>query len=112
MSFTPPKIPKYERQIVFAYDGPLWYRDFATMDQDEFKENVDRILSNLKAEYMVIAHILRVIKTKKDMQLFEGRIWIIDTGISKLYREQKGGRLSALIIDNGIFDVWGLNNEK
>jgi hypothetical protein len=73
---------------------------------------VDRILKNLEAEYMVVAHTPRVIKTKEDMQLFQGRIWIVDTGISELYRIHMGGRLSALIINNGEFDVWGLNNEK
>ncbi len=61
---------------------------------------------------MVIAHTPRVIETKEDMQLFQGRIWVIDTGISELYRTYQKGRLSALIIDKGLFDVWGLNNEK
>ena len=112
MNFTRPKIPDYRRQIVFEPDGPYWYRGFATMDQDAFKENVDRILKNLEAEYVVIAHTPRVIKTKKDMQLFQGRIWIIDTGISELYRTHMGGRLSALIINKGKFDVWGLNDDK
>ncbi|HDY67887.1 MAG TPA: hypothetical protein ENH85_08870 [Candidatus Scalindua sp.] len=112
MHFTRPRIPEYQRQIVYEPDGPYWYRGFATINQNAFKENVDRILKNLEAEYMIIAHTPRVIKTKKDMQLFQGRIWIIDTGISELYRKSMGGRLSALIIDKGKFDVWGLNNEK
>ena len=112
MNFTRPKIPDYRRQIVYEPDGPYWYRGFATINQNAFKENVDRILKNLEAEYMIIAHTPRVIKTKKDMQLFQGRIWIVDTGISELYRIHMGGRLSALIINKGKFDVWGLNNEK
>jgi hypothetical protein len=112
MHDTLPRIPDYQRQIVYEPDGPYWYRGFATNDQNDFKENVDRILNNLKAEYMVIAHTPRVVKTKEDMQLFQGRIWIIDTGISELYRKQMGGCLSALIIDKGKFDVWGLKNEK
>ncbi len=112
MNFTRPMIPEYQRQIVWEPNGPYWYRDFATSDQDDFKENVDRILKNLKVEYMVIAHTPKVVKTKEDMQLFQGRIWRIDTGISELYRTHMGGRLSALIIDNGEFDVWGLKNEK
>jgi hypothetical protein len=112
MNFTQPMIPDYQRQIVYEPNGPYWYRGFYTKDKDAFKENVDRILKNLEAEYMVIAHTPRVIKTKEDMQLFQGRIWVIDTGISELYRKRMGGRLSALIIDKGKFDVWGLNNEK
>jgi hypothetical protein len=112
MNSTRPMIPDYQRQIVFWPDAPYWYRDFATMAEDDFKENVDRILNNLEAEYMVIAHTPQVIETKEDMQLFQGRIWIIDTGISELYRKHMKGRLSALIINKGKFDVWGLNNEK
>ena len=73
---------------------------------------MDRILKNLETEYMIIAHTPRVIKTKKDMQLFQGRVWIIDTGISELFRKHMDGRLSALIIDKGKFDVWGLNDDK
>ena len=104
----PPKIPGYRLQIVFQTDGPYWYRSFSQSSENDFKEDVDRILANLKAKYMVIAHTPRLIETKEEMQRFQGRIWIIDTGISRVY----GGRLSALIIDNGEFDVWGLKNEK
>ncbi len=109
---TQPMIPEYQRQFVYEPNGPYWYRGFTKMDQNDFKENVDRILKNLEAEYMVTAHTPRVIKTKEDMQLFQGRIWVIDTGISEFYRKRMDGRLSALIIDKGKFDVWGLNNEK
>ncbi|NIM58668.1 MAG: hypothetical protein GTO16_06960 [Candidatus Aminicenantes bacterium] len=112
MNQTRPKIQDYQRQIVYAPDGPYWYRGFYLMDEDENKDTVDTILKNLGAEYMVIAHTPQVIKSKEDMQLFQGRIWIIDTGISKIYREHLQGRLSALIINKGEFDVWGLDNEK
>ncbi len=112
INLTQPKIQDFQRQIVYVPDDPCWYRVFATTNQDAFKETVDRILSNLTAEYMVIAHTPKVPKTKKDMQLFEGRIWIIDTGISELHRTQIGGRLSALIIEKGKFDVWLPSLEK
>ena len=112
MNSTRPQIQNFQRQIVWNPNGPYWYRGFATQDQDDFKENVDIILKNLEAEYMVIAHTPQVIKTKEDMQRFQGRIWIIDTGISELHRIHLKGRLSALIINKGKFDVWGLNNEK
>jgi hypothetical protein len=111
MGLRSPRIEPFQRQIVYEPDGPYWYRGFATTNQNAFKETVDRIFDNLKADYMVIAHTPRVIKTKEDMQLFEGRVWIIDTGISEVYR-RSGGQLSALIIENGKFDPWGLKNEK
>jgi len=107
-----PKFRDFRRQIVYEPDGPYWNRDFATTNQDAYKETVDRILDNLDAEYIVIAHTPNVVKTKKDMQLFEGRVWRIDTGISEIYRKQIDGYLSALIINNGEFEVWGLKNEK
>ena len=112
MNSTLPKIQDFQRQIVWEPGGPYWYRGYFEVDEHDFQENVDIILKNLNAEYMVIAHTPQVIKTKEDMQLFQGKIWIIDTGISELYRKRMGGRLSALIIDKGKFDVWGLNNEK
>jgi len=111
INLTLPKIQGFRRQIVYEPDGPYWYRGIATTNQDAFKETVDRILNNLKAEHIVIAHTPKVVKTKKDMQLFEGKIWRIDTGISEVYRKHIGGRLSALIIENGKFEPWGLNNE-
>jgi len=111
MNSTPPKIREYERKIVYNPNGPYWYRDFALRKGTRFTEKVDRILDNLNAQNMVIAHTPILIKSKYNMQRFQGRIWIIDTGIAEAYRAQ-GGRLSALIIENGEFDVWGLNNEK
>jgi hypothetical protein len=95
------------RPLVIAYntDGPLWYRDLATVPEEDMKEEVDRILANLGATVMVIAHTPRV-PTRKEMERFGGKVWIIDTGISFIY----GGRLSALIIENGEFKVWPENS--
>jgi hypothetical protein len=56
---------------------------------------------------MVIAHTPRI-PSIREMRRFEGKVWIIDTGISRVY----GGRLSALIIENGDFAIWGEKNEK
>lgn len=89
------------RRIVYEPSGPLWYRDLARRG-DDFKETVDKILENLNAKYMIIAHTPRVIKSMDDMSRFDRRIWIIDTGIGDAY----GGHLSALIINSGEFDVW------
>ena len=51
---------------------------------------------------MIIAHTPKIIKSMDEMSRFDGRIWIIDTGIGDVY----GGNLSALIINSGEFDVW------
>jgi len=89
--------------IGFDSNGPLWYRDLARNDEKDLEEEVDRILKNLKAQYMVIAHTPRLIKSPAEMQRFKKKIWIIDTGNSKIYIN---GRESALIIENGEFYVW------
>ncbi len=94
-------------RIAYQSEGPLWYRDLATVLEEDLKEEVDRMLANLGAKVMVIAHTPRV-PTRREMERFGGKVWIIDTGISFAY----GGRLSALIIYNGTFSVWGENNEN
>ena len=93
--------------IAYQADGPLWYRELATVPEEDLKEEVDVILSNLGAKVLVIAHTPRV-PTRQEMERFGGKVWIVDTGISFAY----GGRLSALIINNGIFKVWGEKNEQ
>jgi hypothetical protein len=96
-------------KIVYNRSGPLWYRGLALEDEKIYKDEVSRILHNLSAHYMVIAH--SVVSTKvisaDTLSRFQGRIWTIDTGISDIY----GGNLSALIIEHGKFTTWSENNE-
>ncbi len=97
-------------KIVYNRSGPLWYRGLALEDEKIYKDEVGRILHNLSANYMVIAH--SVVSTKvisaDTLSRFQGRIWTIDTGISDIY----GGNLSALIIEDGKFIIWSENNEN
>jgi hypothetical protein len=94
-------------EIAFKPDSPLWLRDLATVPEPDLKEEVDRTLDNLGAKAMIIAHTPRI-PTIKEMRRLDGKIWIIDTGISRVY----GGRLSALIIKDGDFEIWGERHEK
>jgi len=103
---APPRI--IQPSIVYRSDSPLWYRELATVPEVDLKEEVDTILDNLGAKTMIIAHTPNIAKTPKDMQRFGGKVWIVDTGISRVYR----GPASALIIQNGYFNVWGLDDEK
>lgn len=101
----------FKPEIVYNSNGPLWYRGLALNNEHDFKAEVDKILNNLGAKYIVAAHTPRTgsrVVSVKEMRRFEGKVWIIDTGISEFY----GGFLSALIIDNGKFSVWGVNNEE
>jgi hypothetical protein len=102
--------PKINLEIVFQSDGPFWYRELARQDEKLFKKEVDLIFENLDARAMVIAHTPRtgIVASAENMSRFDGRVWIIDTGISEAY----GGILSALIIENENFIIWGEDHEK
>lgn len=97
-------------RIAYQPNAPQWFRGLIRNDEVDFAEDVDRIMKNLNASYMVIAHTVRspeVIRSRK-LDRFQGRIWGIDTGISRYY----GGLLSALIIENGKYTVWWGDNEN
>ena len=99
--------PLMERKIVFEPNGPLWYRELAILDEEEFKEDFERILFNLDAKHMVIAHTPQDIKM---IRRYDGMLWSIDTGISKFY----GSHLCALIVEDGNFRIWppGVHEEE
>jgi len=93
----------FRPRILWADDSPLWFRDLATWPDPLYTSQVNQILANLGAKQIVIAHT-PLIKDKM-VGRFGGKVWVIDTGISRLYR----GYLSALIIANGDFKPWKLN---
>lgn len=97
---------QFRPRIMYAPNGPLWYRGLALSDEKSMAPEVDRILGNLKARHMVIAHTPRGFGTFRTMERFEGKIWVIDTGISEYY----GGHYSALIIKDRNFKPWGVIN--
>jgi len=107
------KIPENQIRYFRIAEGPLWYRGLATMPEDNFKENVTRILNNLKAHHIVTAHTPMRKKDEESMKRFNDRVWIIDTNISRAYGPY--GRMSALVIEEygKIFRVlWFGNSNK
>jgi Calcineurin-like phosphoesterase len=94
--------------IVYRGDSPLWYRELANVPEEDLRDELDTILETLGAKEMVIAHTPRIARNPRDMQRFGGKVWIVDTGISKVY----GGPPSALIIEEGYFTVWGVGDEN
>lgn len=107
--------PLYKPQIVYAPDAPLWFRDLATNHDESFINDVKFILDNLGAKHMVIAHTPYgstgspiVPENIKAISRFDGKIWIIDTGISEYY----GGILSYLTIEDGKFEIWAERHEE
>jgi hypothetical protein len=83
---------------------PLWDRELSLDDPSPELENVvDQILANLGAAHIVVAHTPTVIED--NMRRFGGKVWIIDTGISRVYQDGHNG---ALQIENGQFKIfWG-----
>jgi hypothetical protein len=102
----PVRLPQLE--IVYRSDGPLWYRDLATVPEQDMLEELNRILANLGAKHLVIAHTPRTAVTIEQMRRFGGKVWIVDTGISKAYNNN----LSALKIIDGQFIVWSKGHEE
>ncbi len=107
--------PLIKPQIVYAPDAPLWFRDLATNHDQSFIDDVKLILDNMGAKHMVIAHTPYgstgspvIPENIKAVSRFDGKIWIIDTGISKYY----GGILSYLKIEDGKFSIWTERDEE
>ncbi len=92
----------FRTKILFDPEGPLWFRELATWNEQLFSSEVDKILANLGANHMVVAHT-PIIADR--ISRFNEKVWVIDTGISRLYR----GFLSAVIIENGNFTPWRKN---
>jgi len=92
-------------RIVYQPQGPLWYRDLVSKDEALMQDEFNRIMANLGAKYMVVAHTpLQSAVALEYMKRFEGRLFMIDTSISSFMG--MGGRPSALIYENGQFRVW------
>lgn len=111
MKVQMPKIPEFDREIYNNPNGPLWYRGLSDPDSPEFEDDVTRILENLEAGHIVIAHTPQTAVGREQMTRYGERVWIIDTGIAEYYRPI-GGHVSALIYEDGEFDVWYPDKES
>jgi hypothetical protein len=102
-------------KLVYNPDGPLWFRGLAPTSKvgESAQAAVDRTLANLGAKAIVIGHNFHAatgsspIVTSESVSYFQGKVWVMDTGISGSY----GGVPSALIYDKGDFKVWGETEE-
>ena len=71
----------------------------------KYDDDVEQILKNLQADHIVVGHSPLYAQDNIAMERYGGKVWIVDTGISDYYRD-RGGFLSALIIENGRFRIW------
>lgn len=72
--------------------GPLWYRGLALEDETTYAPVVDDVLEAMGAKAVVVAHT--VSKTGRIQTRFDGRVVMIDVGMSPAYL----GSLAALEI--------------
>jgi hypothetical protein len=79
-------------------DGPLWYRGLA-LEPETFDPQVTEILTAQKARAIVVAHTVPT--TGRITARFEGKVFMIDTGMQPAYVEK--GRASALEIRGQVF---------
>ena len=73
-------------------DGPLWFRGFATWTEDEGRTSIAKLLLRYRARRFVSGHSIP--REARIMARFDGRAFLIDTGMSSVYK----GRASALEI--------------
>jgi len=87
--------------------GPLWNRDLALADEDEFAPGLTRLLMDVGARRIVVAHT-----TTQDGRIdsrFDNRVFVIDTGSGPAY----GGRIAALEVsrDGGVRAIYPTTSE-
>ncbi|KIP07649.1 hypothetical protein PHLGIDRAFT_105415 [Phlebiopsis gigantea 11061_1 CR5-6] len=77
---------------LYGTDGPLWYRGWALESEQKVCAAVDAVLQKTGTRRMVMGHTPNF---EKIVSRCDGKIIIIDTGISHAY----GGVLAALSVD-------------
>jgi len=92
--------------LTISTDGPLWYRGLAESPEEQLASELKAMLARLKARYVVSGH---TVQSNSDITIrFEGRVFLIDTGMLK---EAFGGRASALEIQDGQFTAYYADRE-
>lgn len=79
--------------LSYRPDGPLWFRGYATWDQEQGEQAIDQVLDFYGARRVVVGHTPPR-PPSHIAQRFGNRVFLIDTGLLKDY--YPGGRPSAL----------------
>jgi len=85
-----------DRWLIMSPEGPLWYRGYAQLADDQLDEIVPALLSRLKAERVVVGH--SPTSDHRVRARAGDRIFLIDTG---MLAERYGGQGSALEVQDG-----------
>ena len=89
-------------------DGPLWFRGYDSWSEEEGTPQLQKILAAYDAAHIVAAHTVQ--KTERIRSRFDGKVFLIDTGMLSTY--WPGGRASALEIRAGKFTALYLDSEQ
>jgi hypothetical protein len=89
---------KVDRWMMASPSGPLWYRGYAREREEKLAPGLEKMMSRLKVRRIVVAHTIT--DSRRITPRFDNRIFLIDTG---MLLDGRGGRASALEIENGQF---------
>ncbi|MBZ5657925.1 MAG: metallophosphoesterase [Acidobacteriia bacterium] len=89
-------------------DGPLWFRGYDQWNEEEGAPQIGRILAAYDAAHIVVGHTVQ--KAAHIRRRFEGKVFLIDTGMLSTY--WPGGRPSALEIRAGKFTAQYLDGAE
>ena len=84
-----------DRIVLYANNGPLWYRGYAQQPEGELAAGLDRVLQQFGVKQMVMGH---TVLGRSPMRRFGGKAILIDTGMLVSFFQ---GRPSALEISGG-----------
>jgi hypothetical protein len=93
--------------MIAASDGPFWYRGLAQDSEEKIRDALLAMLERFKAQFIVEGHT--VLSKSEIIARFDGRVFLIDTGMLK---EAYSGRASALEILNGQFTAHYADGES
>jgi hypothetical protein len=100
-----PKGTTMEETRLYSSNGPLWYRGWATQDEETVCSQVDAVLRKTGTRRMIMGHTPDFHNIQSRCN---GRVIIIDTGISHAY----GGVLSALSIHYTLNPVGDTDSQR
>ena len=86
----------YDKSLLMTDDGPLWFRGLAMWPDDRIDTYVPEWLKQNHAWREVVAHTPR--ENGRIQSRLDGKLFLIDTGMNSVVF--KGGRASALVIEN------------
>lgn len=81
--------------VIEDFQGPHWFRGLSTDDEAVAPDFVDMLLARFGVDHIVVGHTPC---TDTIMPRYDGRVLVIDSGISAFY----GGPVTVLLVEQGV----------